>query len=175
MISTITLAAGVLLSLAVRERLSAAILALALTHVIQLNGMLQWWVRQTAEVENAMTSVERMLEYTELPQVGPWGGGPAPVGPWPWGRRGQGFDGALGALGSGAPMRGRLPCCLAAGARHRRREGTGAGGRRLARSGSVRCSRLCCERGDGTPKRPRVRLCGPSRTLTEQPHRSRRA
>ncbi|GBF93736.1 hypothetical protein Rsub_06068 [Raphidocelis subcapitata] len=84
-ISTATLAAGVLLSLAVRERLSAAILALALTHVIQLNGMLQWWVRQTAEVENSMTSVERMLEYTELPQEPPRlkEGGKAPPLGWP--------------------------------------------------------------------------------------------
>ena len=54
--------------------MSAAVLALALTHVLQLTGMLQWWVRQTAEVENTMTSVERLLEYTELEQEAPrWG------------------------------------------------------------------------------------------------------
>jgi ATP-binding cassette subfamily C (CFTR/MRP) protein 4 len=68
-IATLTLASGVLLAMAIRDRVSAAVLALALTHVLQLTGMLQWWVRQTAEVENAMTSVERMLEYTELPQA----------------------------------------------------------------------------------------------------------
>lgn len=50
---------------------SPAILGLALTHVLQLTGMLQWWVRQTAEVENTMTSVERMLEYTTLEQEPP--------------------------------------------------------------------------------------------------------
>lgn len=56
---------------AARPQVSAAVLALALTHVLQLTGMLQWWVRQTAEVENTMTSVERLLEYTRLPQEPP--------------------------------------------------------------------------------------------------------
>lgn len=46
-------------------------LALALTHVLQLTGMLQWWTRQTVEVENNMTSVERMVEYMRLPQEPP--------------------------------------------------------------------------------------------------------
>ena len=68
-ISAATLTAGVLLAMAIRDRVSSAILALALTNTLQLTGMLQWWVRQTAEVENTMTSVERMLEYTRLPQV----------------------------------------------------------------------------------------------------------
>lgn len=42
---------------------------------LQLVGFMQWFVRQTAEVENYMTSVERMLEYTQLPQVRAGGGG----------------------------------------------------------------------------------------------------
>jgi len=42
---------------------------LALAHVLNMSGMMQWAVRQTAETENDMTSVERMLEYTKLPQV----------------------------------------------------------------------------------------------------------
>lgn len=41
-ISTLTLTSGVLLAMAIRDRISAAILALALTHVLQLTGMLQW-------------------------------------------------------------------------------------------------------------------------------------
>jgi hypothetical protein len=52
-------------------QVKAAILGLSLTHVLQLTGTLQWWTRQTVEVENNMTCVERMVEYTQLPQEPP--------------------------------------------------------------------------------------------------------
>lgn len=40
---------------------------LAILHSITMIGMCQWGMRQTAELENQMTSVERILEYTEQP------------------------------------------------------------------------------------------------------------
>ena len=39
---------------------------LAISSCILLMGMLQWGVRQSAEVENLMTSVERVMEYSKL-------------------------------------------------------------------------------------------------------------
>ncbi|XP_046392253.1 probable multidrug resistance-associated protein lethal(2)03659 [Ischnura elegans] len=39
---------------------------LAITQSMLLTGMFQWGVRQTAEVENQMTAVERVLEYTDI-------------------------------------------------------------------------------------------------------------
>ena len=41
---------------------------LAISSCITLTGMLQWGVRQSAEVENLMTSVERVMEYSRLEQ-----------------------------------------------------------------------------------------------------------
>ncbi|KAI5642313.1 ABC transporter transmembrane region domain-containing protein [Phthorimaea operculella] len=41
---------------------------LAITQSISLTGVFQWGMRQSAEMENQMTSVERVMEYTALPQ-----------------------------------------------------------------------------------------------------------
>ena len=39
---------------------------LAISSAMMLSGMFQWGVRQSAEVESQMTSVERVLEYSNI-------------------------------------------------------------------------------------------------------------
>ncbi|KAL9972704.1 hypothetical protein ACROYT_G019064 [Oculina patagonica] len=48
--------------------LSAGVVGLTLTYAKMLTGAFQWCVRQSAEVESLMTSVERVMEYSKLEQ-----------------------------------------------------------------------------------------------------------
>lgn len=40
---------------------------LAITQIMALTGMLQWGIRQSAEVSNQLMSVERIMQYRDLP------------------------------------------------------------------------------------------------------------
>jgi len=44
---------------------------LAISSAMSLMGALQWGVRQAADTENLMTSVERVIEYGKLPSEAP--------------------------------------------------------------------------------------------------------
>ncbi|XP_069950148.1 ATP-binding cassette sub-family C member 4-like isoform X3 [Cherax quadricarinatus] len=46
-------------------------IGLAISSAMLLSGMFQWGVRQSAEVENQMTSVERVMEYSHLEPEAP--------------------------------------------------------------------------------------------------------
>ncbi|XP_068719286.1 ATP-binding cassette sub-family C member 4-like [Montipora capricornis] len=48
--------------------ISAGVVGLALTYSKMLTGAFQWGIRQSAEVESLMTSVERVMEYSHLEQ-----------------------------------------------------------------------------------------------------------
>lgn len=70
MVSTCTLHSidgeNTILSDAFNEARSGNI-GLAILHCINLIGMCQWGMRQMAELESQMTSVERVTEYATLP------------------------------------------------------------------------------------------------------------
>lgn len=68
MIAVALLSSAAILAVAFKRLADPPLLALALTHLLQLSGSMQWAVRQTTEAENHMTSVERLLAYTALPQ-----------------------------------------------------------------------------------------------------------
>uniref|UniRef100_A0A671US81 Multidrug resistance-associated protein 4-like n=1 Tax=Sparus aurata TaxID=8175 RepID=A0A671US81_SPAAU len=65
------------------SELDAGSVGLALSYSVTLMGMFQWGVRQSAEVENMMTSVERVVEYTELESEAPWETQKRPPPDWP--------------------------------------------------------------------------------------------
>ncbi|KAG1942233.1 multidrug resistance-associated protein 4 [Pimephales promelas] len=69
--------------LLLKDSMKAGDVGLALSYAVTLMGMFQWGVRQSAEVENMMTSVERVLEYTELESEAPWETQKRPPPEWP--------------------------------------------------------------------------------------------
>lgn len=47
-------------------------MGLAISQSLILTGMLQYGMRQTGEVVNQLTSVERVMQYTKLDKEGPF-------------------------------------------------------------------------------------------------------
>ncbi|KAM7238073.1 hypothetical protein CapIbe_011031 [Capra ibex] len=65
------------------ETLDLGQVGLVLSLTLTLTGMFQWCVRQSAEVENMMISVERGIEYTNLEKEAPWEYEYRPPPSWP--------------------------------------------------------------------------------------------
>ncbi|VVC32363.1 Hypothetical protein CINCED_3A001687 [Cinara cedri] len=62
---------------------------LVITQALNLMGNIQYGIRQSAELENQMTSVERVLEYTNVPQEAPLESSLDKKPPKEWPSRGQ--------------------------------------------------------------------------------------
>lgn len=62
---------------------------LVILQCINMIGMCQWGMRQTAEIENQMTSVERVMEYAQLPAEPPLESEPKYRPPEGWPSRGE--------------------------------------------------------------------------------------
>ncbi|NXA46167.1 MRP4 protein, partial [Nothocercus julius] len=70
-------------SLLLAKTLNAGQVGLTLSYAITIMGSFQWGVRQSAEVENLMISVERVMQYTELEKEAPWETDKHPPPEWP--------------------------------------------------------------------------------------------
>ncbi|XP_034942803.1 multidrug resistance-associated protein 4-like isoform X2 [Chelonus insularis] len=64
------------------ENMTGAAVGLAISQALILTGMVQYGVKQSTEVQAQMTSVERILEYTNLPKEDSGNTQPAPES-WP--------------------------------------------------------------------------------------------
>lgn len=72
-----------LVSPALKSSLSAGVVGLTLSYAIKISGVFQQCVKQSAEVENLMTSVERILEYCNLESEAPRETDTKPPDGWP--------------------------------------------------------------------------------------------
>lgn len=60
-----------IISVSTGSGLSAGLVGLAMSYALQITASLNWIVRQTVEVETNIVSVERVLEYAQLPSEAP--------------------------------------------------------------------------------------------------------
>ena len=63
----IVITATVYLSCFLRDHVDVGLLGFALVYALSVTALFQWCIRQSAEVENHMTSVERLLSFARLP------------------------------------------------------------------------------------------------------------
>ncbi|CAG9863420.1 unnamed protein product [Phyllotreta striolata] len=71
------------------ESVSSGSVGLIISHSIILTGMVQYGVRQSAEIASNMVSVERVLDYTKLEKEGPFESLPAKKPPRDWPGKGK--------------------------------------------------------------------------------------
>uniref|UniRef100_A0A8C9YNI7 ABC-type glutathione-S-conjugate transporter n=1 Tax=Sander lucioperca TaxID=283035 RepID=A0A8C9YNI7_SANLU len=64
--------AAAILSVQGRDELSPGIVGLAVSHSLQVTGILSWIVRSWTDVENNIVSVERVKEYDNTPKEAAW-------------------------------------------------------------------------------------------------------
>ncbi|XP_074510409.1 multidrug resistance-associated protein 1-like isoform X1 [Sebastes fasciatus] len=64
--------AAAILSVRGRHELSPGIVGLAVTHSLQVTGILSWILRSWTDVENNIVSVERVKEYDNTPKEAAW-------------------------------------------------------------------------------------------------------
>ncbi|KAI2666162.1 Multidrug resistance-associated protein 1 [Labeo rohita] len=80
--------AAAILSVMGRATLSPGIVGLAVSHSLQVTGILSWIVRAWTDVENNIVSVERVKEYAETTKEAPWTIEDSPL-PSDWPRSGS--------------------------------------------------------------------------------------
>ncbi|XP_056309877.1 multidrug resistance-associated protein 1-like [Danio aesculapii] len=80
--------AAAILSVMERATLSPGIVGLAVSHSLQVTGILSWIVRSWTDVENNIVSVERVKEYAETAKEAPWTFEDSPL-PSDWPRSGS--------------------------------------------------------------------------------------
>lgn len=66
-ISAIVLIAIVILAVILRNTIDVGLIGYAIVYTMTLSGLMQWTVRQSAEVETQMTSIERISTYSNMP------------------------------------------------------------------------------------------------------------
>ena len=84
-LATLFITFVVFISIALKSKLglSAGEVGLMLAYTINITGVFQQCIRQSTEVENHMTSVERVLEYCELESEAPSITDVRPPSDWP--------------------------------------------------------------------------------------------